>query len=132
VCKNWLKILTILGLLLAIFLAIIAFFIPHPQIFTSRFSGSVLALQILAAGIPLFFLSALLWHVLIIYNRQKYLIVVYGAGAIFNFVANFILIPRFGYLAAAAVTVISEAIILLLLFWAAYLKGKTAKVYEVK
>lgn len=110
---TWLKILTASSALLALALVAVAFLIP--AIYDQRFAGSVTALQILALGMPFFFLSALLWHVLIIKNRQKYLIYIYGAGAAANIIANLILIPLYGYLAAAATTVASEALVLGLL-----------------
>ena len=69
----------------------------------------------LSLGIPLFFLSALLWHCLIIAGRQKHLMYIYGIGALFNLFGNLILIPTYGYLAAAIVTIASEGLILIML-----------------
>ena len=111
--RFWLKILLAVSIALAIFLFVIANFIP--LIYEGRFGGSVAALQILALGMPFFFISALLWHLLILYNRQKFLILIYGSGAAFNLIANLIFIPVYGYLAAAIITVFSEALVLLLL-----------------
>ena len=102
-----------------------------PVLYDSRFESSKLPLVILASGIPFFFLSALLWHVLIIFGKQKNLVLVYGAGALFNLITNLIFIPKFGYLAAAATTVISEAFILLLLTAAVLKSSKLgASVYD--
>jgi len=109
----WLLTLTAISLLLVIFLEIIANFIPF--IYQGRFSQSVLSLQILALGMPFFFASALLWHTLIIFGRQKFLILIYGIGAVFNLIANLIFIPQYGYMAASVITVISEALVLALL-----------------
>jgi len=64
---------------------------------------------------PAFFLSALIWHLLIIYGKQKLLIYIYAAGALFNLILNLFLIPIYGFIAAAATTVISEFLILILL-----------------
>ena len=111
--KFWVLVLLSISVLLSIFLILISFLIP--VIYDLRFAPSKLPLVILASGIPFFFLSALLWHVLIIYGRQKNLVLVYGAGALFNLITNLIFIPRFGYIAAAITTVVSEAFILLLL-----------------
>ena len=111
---SWVKILLAGSILLTSALIIVAFFIPI--IFDSRFSGSVKSLQILALGMPFFFISALLWHLLIIYDRQKFLTVIYALGAFFNITANFVFIPIHGYLAASIITVISEGLITLLLF----------------
>ena len=110
---KWLKILTLISLAQAVALFIISLLIPF--LYQGRFSGSVQALQVLSVGIPFFFLSALLWHCLIIAGRQKRLVLIYGAGAVFNLTANLVFIPRHGYMAAAVVTVISEALILALL-----------------
>jgi O-antigen/teichoic acid export membrane protein len=111
--KNWLKILTAVSLLQTAALFVISFIIP--LLYNGQFRGSVLALQVLSLGIPFFFLSALLWHCLIIAGRQKHLMYIYGAGALFNLFSNIILIPKYGYLAAAIVTITSEGLILLLL-----------------
>lgn len=112
--KSWLKILVVISFLLTIALVLIAYLIP--LLYDQRFAGSVPALQILAFGMPFFFISALLWHLLIIYDKQKFLTLIYASGAIFNIVANLIFIPIYGYIAASVITVISEAIITLLLF----------------
>lgn len=111
--SNWLKILTGVSILQTIGLLVVSLFIPW--LYNGQFQGSVLALQVLSLGIPFFFLSALLWHSLIIAGRQKHLIFIYGAGAVFNIVSNLIFIPIYGYLAAAVITVASEGLILLLL-----------------
>ena len=111
--KNWLKILTAVSLLQTAALFVISFFIPW--LYNGKFQGSVLALQVLSLGIPLFFLSALLWHCLIIAGRQKHLMYIYGIGALFNLFGNLILIPTYGYLAAAIVTIASEGLILIML-----------------
>lgn len=119
---SWLKILIGISFLLAIVLILIAYLIP--ALYDQRFAGSVRALQILAVGLPFFFISALLWHILIIYNKQKYLTVIYAVGAIFNITANLIFIPQYGYLAAATITVISEGLIMLLLAASLYIVQK--------
>ena len=111
--KFWVLVLLALSVIVSVFLILVSFLIPF--LYDMRFVASQAPLVILASGIPFFFLSALLWHILIIYDRQKSLALVYGAGFIFNLTANLIFIPKFGYIAAAANTVISEAFILLLL-----------------
>ena len=120
IVRNWALYLVAFSIILTICLLLISFLIP--LIFDSRFEDSKTTLQILALGMPFFFLSALFWHVLIIYNKQKLLIYVYAAGAIFNLTVNLIFIPIYGYRAAAITTVISEAFIMLLLTGALKLK----------
>ncbi len=111
--RFWLLTLTGISLLVTIFLVVIASFIPF--IYHGKFQGSIPSLQILALGMPFFFASAPLWHALIIFNKQKFLIPIYGAGALFNLVANLIFIPQHGYMAATIITVLSEALVLILL-----------------
>lgn len=111
--RFWSLVLFSISIFLAVFLILISFLIP--LLYDLRFASSRLPLIILATGMPFFFLSALLWHILIIYQKQKSLVLVYGAGFVFNLIANLIFIPRFGYMAAAVNTIISEAVILFLL-----------------
>lgn len=111
--NKWIGLLSAVALLHTVGLMAIALMIPI--IYNGRFGGSVAALQILSLGIIFFYLSALFWHGLIILGKQKHLIAIYGTGAAFNLVANLILIPQYGYFAAAVVTVISEGLILMLL-----------------
>lgn len=117
----WIKVLISVSIILALALILVSRLIPF--IFHQRFLGSTQALQILALGMPFFFISALFWHLLIIYGKQKLLIYIYGAGAVINLIANLIFIPIYGYLAAATITVVSEAIIMLLLFLAIRIKN---------
>jgi O-antigen/teichoic acid export membrane protein len=111
--KKWSIILILISLLLTVCLMIASILIP--LLFDTRFNGSQAALIILATGMPFFFLSAFLWHLLIIRNQQKLLILVYFFGGIFNLAVNLKLIPTYGILAASATTVLSEALIALML-----------------
>lgn len=113
--KNWLFILLGVSFLLSVSTFTISFFIP--MLFGDSFKGSIPALQILSLGFPFFFISALLWHVTIIFDRQKYLTLIYAVGAVFNLGANLVFIPTKGYIAASIVTVVSEALIMILLIW---------------
>lgn len=124
--KNWILILLVVSLALTFVLILISFLIPY--IFGQGFSGSVLSLQILAIGIPFFFISALLWQVLIILDKQKYLTVIYAAGALFNLIANLMFIPQYGYIAASIITVVSEGLITLLLILAIRIRNFQFKI----
>ena len=110
---GWSKILIAASVCLLSFLVFISLLIP--AVFGKQFSAATRALQILALGMPFFFISSLLWHLLIIYGKQKLLIYIYATGALFNLVANLIFIPVYGYLAASIITVVSEGLITLLL-----------------
>lgn len=113
IIKFWSIILFLISLLLTIFLFFLSPLIP---LIDQRFAGSTPALQILALGMPFFFLSAVLWNALIAYGKQKILLLIYLFGALFNLALNLFFVPIYGYLASSAITVISEAVILLLLF----------------
>lgn len=77
---------------------------------------SILVLRILFCSLPIFFLSALLMWDLILRNQQRSLVLIYGTGLIVNLALNLIFIPKFGILAAAIITGITEAVVLVLLF----------------
>ena len=79
------------------------------------FSPSVLALRLLLAGLPIFFLTSMLFWYLIIFDRQKYLPFIYGASAIFNILGNLLIIPRYSFYGAAVCTSVTEGLILILL-----------------
>lgn len=111
--KKWSVILILVSLLLTVCLMITSYLIP--LLFDARFKGSQAALIILSTGMPFFFLSALLWHILIIQSQQKLLIFVYLLGGIFNLVVNLKLIPIYGIPAASVATVLSEGLIALML-----------------
>lgn len=111
--RFWAIFLTLSSFCLIALLLFASLFIP--LIYSPNFAPSQSALRVLSLGMPFFFISALLWHLLIIHDKQKYLLFIYGTGALFNLIANLIFIPQFGYLAASSITVISEALIMILL-----------------
>lgn len=75
------------------------------------FPGSGSALRVLSLGLPAFFVSSLLMWLLIAKKYYKRMLVVYLLGLVFNFIANYMYIPQYGYIAASWTTVISEYII---------------------
>ncbi len=111
--KFWSIALLLFSITLTIGLFVAAFFIP--VLLGAGFAASQTALRILALGMPFFFISALFWHMLIIHDKQKTLITIYAIGAVFNVLANLIFIPKYGFLAASTITVVSEALITTLL-----------------
>ncbi|MCC7371311.1 MAG: oligosaccharide flippase family protein [Chloroflexi bacterium] len=78
---------------------------------------SARALQILIWYLPISFANGLLQYVLISVNRQRTLSVAFAAGVVFNVLANVLLIPTYGYVAAALVTVASEVVLLAPFLW---------------
>lgn len=79
-----------------------------------EFGGSAASLWILSMGFPAFFASALLMWTLVVLKRYHLMLAIYAAGLIVNISLNLWLIPQYSFLAASAVTAISEYIILLM------------------
>lgn len=76
------------------------------------FAGSVTTLRILSLGFPAFFISSLLMWTLISYGKYKQVLFIYLIGLIINLVLNLIFVPQYSYIASAAITGISEYLIL--------------------
>jgi O-antigen/teichoic acid export membrane protein len=79
------------------------------------FHPSVLLLRILSLGLPAFFMTNVLVFTLICLGRKKWLPMVYVVAGIVNIAANLWLIPQFGPVAAAATTIGTELLILIIL-----------------
>jgi O-antigen/teichoic acid export membrane protein len=73
---------------------------------------SAVALAILICYLPLSYANGLTQYLLIAAGRQRLLTTAFVAALVFNLVANLLLIPRFGYVGAAWVTVASELVLL--------------------
>ena len=70
--------------------------------------GSNLALQVIIWSIPIGFVNSVTQYVLIAVNQQRFLTKAFIIGVVFNTVGNLLLIPTFGYVGAAFVTILSE------------------------
>jgi O-antigen/teichoic acid export membrane protein len=79
-----------------------------------KFSQSVFTTRLLLIGFPLFFITPLTLWLAITLDKTKELLFIYGFAAAFNLVANLIFVPRFGYNAAALITIVTEAVIFLM------------------
>jgi O-antigen/teichoic acid export membrane protein len=86
----------------------------------SEFSQSVLVLRLLIVGLPIFYVSQPISWLIVTFEKQKLLPLIYLVSAVFNLVLNFIYIPKYSFYASSALTWISELIILILLAHAAY------------
>lgn len=69
---------------------------------------SAIALQLLVWYMPVGFINSVTQYVLIAIDQQRFLTRAFVIGAAFNITSNLVLIPRYGYAAAAAVTALSE------------------------
>lgn len=86
--------------------------------FGDEFQPAVIALQVLIWFLPFSYINSITHYVLIALNRQRYLTLAFIIGVTFNVVANILVIPMFSYPGAAAVTVLSEIVLLVPFFWA--------------
>ena len=100
------KMLTILGLPLAVGLGIMADSIVH---FTRGFDQSIPALRILAPSVVLLFVNNAFIYTLTAINRQLDFTRLALFTLAVNVVLNLALIPPFGYLGAAAASTTTEA-----------------------
>jgi len=78
---------------------------------------SVLALQILVIAVAISYLSFLFNYTLIALGKQAKLIIPNLIFVFFNVSLNLVLIPRFSYIGAATVTVLTEIIVASLYWW---------------
>ena len=69
---------------------------------------SVIALQLLIWFLPFSFINQVTQYVLIAIDQQRFLTRAFLIGVIFNLSINLLLIPRYGYVAAAITTIFSE------------------------
>jgi len=101
----------------------IIFVISSPE-FLSRvdegFYGSDIAFKILTIALVGAYLSTLFTYILVATERQKMVLWINGAGALFNVIANLLIIPEFGARGAAYTSVASEALIVVIAAWTCY------------
>ena len=76
--------------------------------------GSALALQVIIWSIPVGFVNSVTQYVLIAANQQRYLTKAFVLGVLFNLAGNLLLIPVYGFIGAAVVTIFSELCLLFL------------------
>lgn len=86
-------------------------------LYQSAYSQSIVALQILIWTIPFLLLTSIFGIILISMNKQVLAIRISFLYMIFNIGANLVVIPQFSYLGAAIVTVLTELVGFILLFY---------------
>lgn len=110
------KYLTILSLPIAVGVTLLA----EPiilLIYKSSFLPSVIVLQILIWTVPITFLNYIFGSILPAMNRQTTLLKITFISMIFNIVLNLWAIPRYSYIGASIVTVLTEIIVIILCFF---------------
>lgn len=109
--KLSIKYITILGLPIAIGTTLLANQLIL-LIYNTSYVESVIALQILIWTTPIVFITYICTTLLISINKQNLLLKITFLGMIFNIFLNLILIPRYSFVGASIVTVMTEAIYL--------------------
>jgi O-antigen/teichoic acid export membrane protein/acetyltransferase-like isoleucine patch superfamily enzyme len=77
-----------------------------------EFNHTIPSLQALAVGLPFLYMNSIFGAVLISGKREKKLTIMAAAALVFNVVLNFLLIPSFQGVGAAAVTSLTEVLLL--------------------
>jgi O-antigen/teichoic acid export membrane protein len=111
-----LRYLIVLGLPMTVGTMLLAHHIIS-LLYGAEFTRSIVALQILAWDILLFFLYSLLGTLLISIDRQKEMAVAGGICALVNVILNLILIPSFSYVGSSVATIACEVILFGLYFF---------------
>ena len=101
--------------LVSCFLSLIVWFAaPLLSLIKNDFTPSIAALRVLSLGLPFFFVTSATMWALIALKKQKILAAIYGLSMIVNIVGNILLVPRYGFMAAAWLTVACEGLVLLI------------------
>lgn len=78
---------------------------------SSEFIKSVDVLNILIFATAIIFMSNLLYNIIVVLEKQKQFIWIFGVGAVLNIVSNLIFIPKYSYYATSINTVITEFLV---------------------
>ena len=84
-------------------------------VFGQQYMESAIALQVLLYGVTFAYMVNFLHTVMISINRQKVLVSIAVFGLVLNVALNYIVIQSYGYVGAAVVTVIVEALVFMVL-----------------
>jgi len=105
----------VLLFLLALVLVVLGYLTaPFISLVNADFLKSVLPLRILLLSLPVFFLTSLTMWVLIALKKRSQLFIIYFVSMVVNIGSNMLLIPKYGYMASAWITVVSEILVLML------------------
>ncbi|NDJ34878.1 MAG: flippase, partial [Chloroflexi bacterium] len=106
------KLLTLLSLPTAVITTLLAPLLIGILAGAAFLPYSAIALQIFVWSIPLGWINSVTNYVIIALDRQRILTWAFVFGAGFNVAGNLILIPRYNFPAAAAMTILSEFVLL--------------------
>jgi O-antigen/teichoic acid export membrane protein len=88
-----------------------------PFLFTANYLPAAPALQIIIWVVPLMFASEFLGYVVLISGQEKRAARAVVVSSAFNVGLNLLLVPRYGFIAAAMMTVLTEAVLVAQYVW---------------
>jgi O-antigen/teichoic acid export membrane protein len=100
--------------MIAIPLVLIIFHLADPWlvvVFGPLYQNSILSLEIIIWVVPFIFIHYALIHILFSLNRERLIILGSAMALGFNLGSNLLLLPRYGYLGASVITVITEVLL---------------------
>jgi O-antigen/teichoic acid export membrane protein len=110
-CARAMKFLYLVALLIV--LAALTFAGPAVSLLLGEsYAGSIQTIKILIWAVAPMFLNFALGTLLLAAHREKVFLWTTSICTVFNVIANLVLIPRYSFLAAAAVTVATESLLL--------------------
>jgi O-antigen/teichoic acid export membrane protein len=100
--------------MIAIPLVLIVFHLADPWlvvVFGPLYLNSIPSLEIIIWVVPFIFIHYALIHLLISLNRERLIILGSALALLFNLGSNLLLLPRYGYLGASVITVVTEVLL---------------------
>ena len=91
--------------------------VPHEPTWQALLGGAqylpdgAIATQIMIWSIPIGWMNSFTQYMLVALDLQRRIMGAFVIGVGFNLIANFLLIPQYGYQAAAFTTILSEAVL---------------------
>jgi O-antigen/teichoic acid export membrane protein len=95
-------------------------------LFTGAYTPAIPALQVVIWVVPLMFLSEFLGYVVLIAGAERSAARAVITSTSFNVLVNLLVVPRFGFLGAAVMTVLTEAVLVGQYIW--MLRGQMRRV----
>jgi len=80
-------------------------------LYDQEFAASAQVFQIVIWTVPLMFMSEFLGYVIVLSNREKRVALAVTISSFFNVLMTFVMVPRYGLVAAALIAVLTEAIL---------------------
>jgi len=81
-----------------------------------KYEASVPAFAILITAIPFIYLNGFYGYLLTAVNKQKSILYILSLGCTVNIILNFIFIPKYGFIGASIITLISEVLCFVLYY----------------